>query len=174
MSIKYRIVTRYIWILWNESGKINNHEMKNISRHFCVSITFIPNTELKSSMIMCRSSMCRRVFFTPFAEYNGGRFDGGEGINLSNCKLSKRLWHTSFTFDTDNCINFKVWYSVNRKKYASFYSINWNFHRILIRSRESIFKIEQKTLCEFLPRKSCRAHITALADLNASSSNYYL
>lgn len=73
--------------------------------------TLIPNTELKSSMIMWRSSICRLVFFTPFAEYNGGRFNGGDGINLSNCRLSNKLWHTSFIFDMDNCINFRVWYS---------------------------------------------------------------
>lgn len=75
--------------------------------------TLIPNTELKSSMIMWRSSICLRVFFTPLAEYIGGRFNGGDGINISNCKLSNRLWHTSFILDMDNCINLSVWYSVN-------------------------------------------------------------
>lgn len=84
---------------------------------FEIIFTLIPNTELKSSMIMCRSSICRRVFLTPFAEYNGGRFNDWDGINLSNCKLSNKLWQTSFIFDMDNCINFRVWYSESMKKW---------------------------------------------------------
>lgn len=101
--------------------------------------TFIPNTELNSSMIICRSSMYRRVFFTLFDEYNGGRFNGGEGINLSNCRLSNRLWHTSFIFDTDNCINFRVWYSVNSEKITNFHFFfifgffeQWNWKETIV------------------------------------------
>lgn len=127
MSIEYRIITGGIAVLPNKLAK--NAHFKNNS-FICNSklpsnasesinwryVTFTPNTELKSSMIMWRSSMCRRVFFTPLAVYSGGRFVGGDGINLSNCKLSNRLWHTSFIFDMDNCINFNVWYSVQEQK----------------------------------------------------------
>lgn len=80
---------------------------------------------------MCRSSMWRRVFFTPLAEYNGGRFNGGDGINLSNCKLSNKLWHTSFIFDMDNCINFNVWYSVKWVK-DEVNKLNNKCHSIII------------------------------------------
>lgn len=87
--------------------------LKRVSSKGTQFDTLMPNNVLKSSMMMWRSSMWRRVFLMPLAEYNGGlsASDGGDGINASNCKLSSRLWQTSFVFDMDNCINFSGWYS---------------------------------------------------------------
>lgn len=113
MSIKNAIVTSTVRIL---EQKTVQKRLAHLNRatgitHFH---TLMPNNVLKSSMMMWRSSMWRRVFLMPLAEYNGGlsASAGGDGISASNCKLSRRLWHTSFVFDMDNCINFSGWYSV--------------------------------------------------------------
>lgn len=118
MPIKYCIVAGLFWVL--KKKKIPKNVIKfrwnrtSLDSTQRMILTFRFNMELKSSIIIWRSSIWRLEFLIPLAEYNGGRFDGGDGINLSSCKLSNRLWHTSFTFDMDNCINFKVWYSVVR------------------------------------------------------------
>lgn len=110
MSIENGIVTGTVRILEQKKwgGEKTLAHLKRVSSKGTQFDTLMPNNVLKSSMMMCRSSMWRRVFLMPLAEYNGGlsASDGGDGINASNCKLSSRLWQTSFVFDMDNCINF--------------------------------------------------------------------